>query len=87
MNIGYFGDDLNLIKTKWLSEYKSDTNSANFALEAKEVNMWNYELAPSSNSSKANVVSKHCIVSPSVYKILNNQENFLTQSYYYHFNQ
>lgn len=84
MNIGFFGSDLNLLKTNWLTEYSSTGETKLSRNQASECNLWNYELAP--NKTK-NIVSKHSIVSSNSFQSLNNDDKFFSHTFYYHFNQ
>jgi hypothetical protein len=82
MNIGFFGSDLDLLKTNWITEYTGETKL--LGNRASECNLWNYELAP--NKTK-NIVSKHSIVSSNSIQCLNNDDKFFSHTFYYHFNQ
>lgn len=82
MNIGYAGDDTKNLESDWNSEF-FDVKSKN--LRHITPHLFNYEIAPNENSQ--NTVSKHCIVSPKMLTGVNNEDNFFTSTYYYHFNQ
>ena len=84
MNVGYFGNDLNLLKTSWNSEY---LNAAQEKLTPLFKLSWNYELVPNPNPDKDNIVSKHCIVSPKTFNTVCNKDIYYSKQYYYHFNQ
>lgn len=84
MNIGYFGNDLNLLKTNWISEYSSTQEEKLRENQKTICNLWNYELAP---NEKKNLVSKHSIVSSNSFKTINNEDKFYSATFYYHFNQ
>lgn len=82
MNIGYAGDDTQVIESDWNTEY-FDANRTNS--NKIKPHLFNYEIAPNENSG--NKVSKHCIISPKMFSSVNNDQNFFTSQYYYHFNQ
>lgn len=82
MNIGYVGDDQRCIETDWNSEFFGE-NTNNF--DQIVPHLFNYEIAPDENSG--NKVSKHCVISPKMLSSVNNEHNFYTSQYYYHFNQ
>jgi hypothetical protein len=84
MNVGYFGKDLSMLKTNWISEYSKKEENSSLENDVTTCNLWNYELAP--NKSK-NIVSKHCIVSSKAIRVLNNKDKFYSETFYYHFNQ
>ncbi|RNA13957.1 acyl-coenzyme A:6-aminopenicillanic-acid-acyltransferase 40 kDa form-like, partial [Brachionus plicatilis] len=81
MNIGYVGDDQRCIETDWNSEFFGE-NTNNF--DQIVPHLFNYEIAPDENSG--NKVSKHCVISPKMLSSVNNENNFYTSQYYYHFN-
>jgi len=85
LNVGYFGEDKNALKTHWNSEYfehrKEEKQRFLFPI------MFNYEIAPNPNSSSVNIVSKHCVLSPKEYEDVENPSNFYSCRFYYHFNQ
>jgi hypothetical protein len=82
LNVGYFGDDLKKLESKWNSEYfKSEKEP----IKASECVLFNYELAPNQSSNRTSLVSKHCIAC-SIDQELKDKE-FYSTKYYYHFNQ
>jgi hypothetical protein len=86
VNVGYFGNDLNLIQSNWNKEYVNDSTKVDEEYNAIKPLFYNYELAPS-KSQTGNVVSKLCIISPDQSKGLTAKNEFYANRYYYHFNQ
>lgn len=81
--MGYFGSDLTRIETNWNDEF---TGNVDEKVNLKESIIWNYETAPSLESNRVNLVSKHCTIpfDPSI-KATNNR--YFSFDYSNHFNQ
>jgi len=85
MNVGYFGNDLSLLKTSWISEHSNNKEERKpLENDVATCMLWNYELAP---NKRKNIVSKHCIVSSKTIGVLDNKDKFYSDTFYYHFNQ
>lgn len=87
MNVGYFGEDRDGLRTNWNSEYFEQNKEELQPTQLPFPIMLNYEIAPNPNSSSVNIVSKHCVLSPHQYEDVDNSNNFYSSRFYYHFNQ
>ena len=83
LNVGFFGDDLNLLNSNWLNEYKNES-----AVETLHFgSSFNYEIAPNKSDSNKSLVSKHCVVSSHFFQSNESlSESFFTRNFYYHVN-
>lgn len=81
VNLSYFGNDLELLKSDWNSEYKTDQSKLGNIEHINQIS-FNYEIAPSSNGSTSNIVSKHCVIK------LNSkiETSFYSNAFYAHVN-
>jgi hypothetical protein len=87
LNVGYFGEDKDCLKTNWNSEYFEQKREELNATHLPFPVMLNYEIAPNSKDSNVNIVSKHCVLPPSEFEDVENANDFYSCRFYYHFNQ
>lgn len=81
LNVGYFGGDSAKLKTTWNTEYFNIQNKEIFSSNCEI--MFNYEIAPNLESSSVSLISKHCVISNDKVE----DSSFVSEYYYYHFNQ
>ena len=84
VTVGYFGDKMSKITSKWTMEYFEKGQQQQAFNPIKPI-IWNYEIAPNSNSNRVSKVSKHCVI-PFDSKI-DNSNRFYSFDHFYHFNQ
>jgi hypothetical protein len=83
LNVGFFGDDDDLLNSNWLNEY----NDKSSIEKLKFGSSFNYEIAPNKSDSNKSIVSKHCIVSNHCFQSNESvSESFFTKGFYYHVN-
>lgn len=75
----YFGDDFDFFDSNWNSEYFENGTKNDHYLKS---HLLNYELAPTLESNKTNIISKHCVVLLKQYLNINNKEKFYSEGYY-----
>ena len=68
LNVGYFGNDLDQLKTDWTTEYFDDT-IRNLKKSDQIARLFNYELSPNESNSNMSLISKHCIINGFYYHV------------------
>jgi hypothetical protein len=80
INLGFFGDDKNLVVSDW-----NDEMNENKTFESQEIvpTMFNYEITSNEFDENVNKVSKHCIVKDDIHV---DGDPFFTKNFYFHSN-